>query len=136
MSKSWGTRGTSTTVDMPGTSGMFWRREQRRHKLDPAQAEQQRRRFFMQMAQLTGLAVIVVQALVELARLHVHFGDQVCRLDGHPHIVLGVLVLGQVVALRCLRHQRAVVCLIATVLVAFVAWKLFGAWAMPSVHCA
>lgn len=32
FSRSWGTRGRSTTIDMPGTSGIFWRREDRRRK--------------------------------------------------------------------------------------------------------
>jgi hypothetical protein len=30
FSKSWGTRGTTTTIDAPGTTGIFWRREHRR----------------------------------------------------------------------------------------------------------
>jgi hypothetical protein len=38
FSRSWGTRGTTTTLDMPGTSGIFWRSEKRRRK-DPEQAK-------------------------------------------------------------------------------------------------
>lgn len=30
FSKSWGTRQNTTTLDMPGTSGIFWRKEQRK----------------------------------------------------------------------------------------------------------
>lgn len=38
FSRSWGTRGKTTTLDMPGTSGIFWRKEERRKKGNKGQA--------------------------------------------------------------------------------------------------
>ena len=137
LSKSWGTRGTSTTLDMPGTSGMFFRKERRRSakKLDPAAAALLRRQRSAQAGQILGAIIIAVVALVELGRLHIHIGES-CTLGGHPHITLGVLVAAQITVLRALRQKGVLLVFAATVAVAVVQWKLFGALAMPNVHCA
>lgn len=138
FSKSIGTLRNVTTIDLPGTSGIFFRKERRRRRRprpgDPYLAELERRRAWGRAAAV----IIGLSAAISLARINLHpIGG--CELTGHPNLTLAALValqLGAHAAIKPTLAKRGLLLVLATCAVAWVAhvW-LFGALIAPSIHC-
>lgn len=141
FSRSWGTRGRSTTIDMPGTSGIFWRREDRRRKLRGADAmetaflrrEQAQRRWARAGTVVCALACVVLAGrayLVPLARGCDNQGTGIRLL-----ILLG-LVIGAYAGLRALWPAlRGPGSLLAAAGAGALGWWLYGLLVAGSVVC-
>lgn len=94
-SKSWGTRGNSSTLDMPGTSGIFWRKQTSRKKRKAGDEELEAAAAgFHPWAEGKRwlLGGVILFAAVGYIQLGVH-PLQTCALHGHPFIWWTVAVV-------------------------------------------
>lgn len=87
FSKSWGTRGSTTTIDAPGTTGIFWRREKRRG----AGGKQLGHEASRHQAQSAGIGLF---ALAMIAQALIYWGWSAASCSGPAHLHALVLVLG------------------------------------------
>jgi hypothetical protein len=131
-SKSWGTGGRrTTTIDMPGTTGMFWRKQQTVKK-DPEDADEG----FLHLIQLL---VIWGGLLFGLARLHLTGITADCHLGGHPHIVLALMLAGELGLVwflwRSWAPLKGFLGLLLVIGLAYIQWKLYGHLVAPDLHC-
>jgi hypothetical protein len=135
FSKSWGTRGTSTTIDMPGTAGFFWREERRRRKMTDEERQEASRKFW------SGLVYLLLAVQVVFGLLWIYapqwFSD--CSPSGSPlisHLIYSVVLFaGYAVAGRRLRLLRGPLGVILALAAFYVQWKFLGAVISPKLGC-
>ena len=141
FSRSWGTRGRSTTIDMPGTSGLFWRREDRRRKQrgkDAFETAFLERQASERRSLRAGNVLFVLMAAVLAGRLYLHpFSD--CATTGHPGLMLLALIGTLYGGWRLARGSSPAMAgfggLALVVPLALVAWFAYGALIASSVVC-
>jgi hypothetical protein len=139
LSRSWGTRGKTTTIDAPGHFGLFWRKQEthsRRHQPEyvaeyaHTQARQHLWRWLITV-------VIVIQTMAELVRANVHF--QSCRITGHPNIEILIMVAIEVGLLTLLWSSVAKIRnffgFILVCVAVYFHWKLVGTILPGHIHC-
>lgn len=142
FSRSWGTRGRSTTIDMPGTAGIFWRREDRRKAIrgaDEFETAFLRRRARERLWRRAGTIALVLLGLVLAARLWLHpFAD--CSTEGRPGVtllvLLGSLYGGWRAAVRSSPRLAGPLGLALAFALVPVGWWLYGAFIAGALTCA
>lgn len=114
LSKSWGTgRRRSTTLDMPGTSGIFWRSQRR---ASSEEAAQDSRQFWL----FASLMIWFFSALVLTGRM--------LLADSYSTAGLVIILLGQLIALtlaRSLLNTRRISSLLIMIGLIVIGWLLF-----------
>jgi hypothetical protein len=131
-SKSWGTGGRrTTTVDLPGTSGIFWRKQEK-VKEDPNDADEG-------FAHLLQLLLIWGGFIVGLVRLYASSLGKGCQLSGHPYWLLGGMLLVELgffwMLWRTWRLFSGILGLPLAILAAYLQWKVYGHLITPHVLC-
>ena len=120
-SKSWGTGGRrTTTIDMPGTTGMFWRKQER-VKEDPNDADEG-------FGHLVQLLLIWGGALVAVVRFWLDSHGH--TVSGHPYRWIGGLLVGELIVFwmlwRTWRPLAGWLGVLLAALVAYLQWKYLG----------
>lgn len=138
FSRSWGTRGRTTTLDVPGTSGLFFRKEERRRKpRDPAErealAELSRRRRWKLVIWLG----IILTALTGLARYGLEAIDGCGSWTGLTPLAILIGLEAALIAWLWGKGDAMRGPLIILVLLAlgFLQWKAHGMWISPPDVC-
>lgn len=131
-SKSWGTGGRrTTTLDVPGTSGIFWRKQEK-VKDDPDDPDEGFSHFLQ-------LLVIWGGFWFGLARLHFERLADGCQLEGHPHWwllgMLGAQLLVFWVLWNTFRWTKGPLGLVLVAAAAYLQWKIFGNYVLTSLDC-
>jgi len=120
-SKSWGTGGRrTTTIDMPGTTGMFWRKQQK-VKQDPEDADEG----FAHLIQLLFFWGLAVVSLFRFwIRAHGH------TVTGHPYWWIGGLLAIDLTGFwflwRSWRPSVGVLGVLLAALVVYLQWQFLG----------
>jgi hypothetical protein len=140
FSKSWGTRQNTTTMDIPGTSGMFLRKEKRKHhSSDPDVRDYEHHQAHRKHITVAIGFFFAVELVAELIRLNVHLGGESCTLSGHANLILLVshaLVLGTFLALRSqIRLLQGFCGLLLILGLCYLQWRLFGSIVGGHIHC-
>jgi hypothetical protein len=141
FSRSWGTQAKTTTVDMPGHLGFFWRKQSRRRPRSHISDED---RQLLAAAHAgnrwthVAVALAVLEALVEAIHIWVHPFSNVV-ISGQPLFIL-VVLSGALIALIIFAHKRDIVgglvIFVLALLGIYLQWILFHAWAWGDVHAA
>lgn len=134
VSKSWGTRGTSTTVDAPGKMGFFWRKQSSRsHHEEHGHSASTR---VSGHAWKFAAFLIIVEAIIELVHIYVHpLSD--CSTSGSPLTTLIILLLvqfGILYGLHSIGLNGFLVFLIICATI-FFQWQFFQSHGWDDVHC-
>lgn len=133
LSKSWGTGGRrSTTVDMPGTSGLFWQKRGSHQDDDDAVGEPGAGWRFL------GKTVLVGVALVEAARLWVRVGRNCDPAGGLGWRYLTLTLAGLALlwfASSLSPRLRGVLYFLLALGIGYLSWKVYGGWISPSMRC-
>lgn len=127
-SKSLGTGGRRTrTIDVPGTTGIFFRK-QTREKQDPDDPDDGFGHFLQ-------ILTILISAIVGYIKINIHTGN--CHLAGHPNIVMGAIVGGEIALFWFLWRKwdplRGFLGFLLVIAATYLQWKLIGAWISPNI---
>ena len=131
VSRSWGTRGNTSTIDAPGHIGLFWRKQTRRtHTQHDIPHDRGSGWFHL------ALGFAALETVVEAFHIWVHPFSNV-TVSGQPLLFLAVLS-GLLVAFILFCHHLRLAggfLLIPIALIGvYVQWKLFGSIAWHDVH--
>lgn len=141
FSRSWGTRGRSTTIDMPGTSGIFWRREDRRRKIRGADAMETaflRRRAAERRWRAAGALVVGLAVLLLVGRAYLRPLEDCVREGGTGTRLMIVLALtvGAYAGARSLWPAlRGAGTLVAAAGAGALGWWLYGLLVAGTLVC-
>ncbi|WP_217924422.1 hypothetical protein [Miltoncostaea oceani] len=139
FSRSWGTRGTTTTIDVPATSGIFFRKEERRRKppSDPLErelheAEVRRRRW-----RRVWICLLWLTALIGLGRYGIEALGGCAGLGGL--VRLAILIGLQAVLISYLYRRvallRSILIVVVMIALGYLQWRLHGIWISPPGTC-
>jgi len=132
FSKSWGTRGNTTTVDAPGHLGLFWRKQSKRtHASADEVATKHEHKWFH-----LSLALVVLVAIVEAWHIWVHPFSKVV-IVGQPLNTLLILTGALAVAVLFLHHlgvASGIILFLLTLGGVYLQWRVFHSTAWNDVH--
>jgi hypothetical protein len=142
FSRSWGTQAKTTTIDVPGHLGFFWRKQARRGSgtRRPRLSSEEQQALAAAHAGNAWTHVVVglafLEAAVEAIHIWVHPFSQ-AAVSGNPLFTLVVLTGGLIVVITFLHRQRivgGVVLFILGVFGLWLQWTLFHSLAWHDVH--
>lgn len=142
LSKSWGTRGKTTTLDMPGTSGMFWRKEEGRRRTPPGADDQALAEGADQYRPWAGGQTLLLLVLLGAGTLGVAWTLLHPLADCEPSgatwrwaLLVGAVTLPATSLQKRVSplHGAGAVVLAAVALWAL--WQGWGQWISPAMHC-
>ncbi len=139
FSKSWGNIRQTTTLDMPGTTGIFWRKEQSTKKSheEKAQSKVIHSKAHKQIFILS-LWVTLLAWGVGLWQIYIHpFSN--CKVEGSPATTFSIFIAIQavlfVMLFRGMKVARGIGGVIVIGIFCLIQWQLFGHFISPNLNC-
>lgn len=123
LSKSWGTRGRTTTIDAPGEYGMFWRKQESRKASAALTQEEKDKRAEGFWKFYVGF-VLAIQLMAELVWVNAskHTGD----VNGNLALLFIVELALIVLLWTQIKAFRSFVGLLGVLIIAYVHWRVVG----------
>lgn len=137
FSKTWGTRGNTTTIDAPGAFGLSWRKEERKGQ----NGEKGHQADGSHPLWLTGsVVVILLHLLVGLARIYIH-PLATCAREGSPFVTWVLICAAEAVLVGLIwglvpRLRGFLVFLMVLTLASWGMWELYNAQIAELINCA